>query len=237
MPLPSPQIPKMVRTFSVIIMLCTMCVCQALACLNTYQFKTFPVGIVGDQIITVDVQVMRTEAISIANKLDEEVSNEFAAGWILYTYSATYTQFQKLVSVIPVDTVYVGPRTYLKDLQKAYKRIYESILTECPSIRTFTPKTITFCDFQSNCQLVAKERDSLLKTDFLKVNDEKYEVHALKDTTYYAIPNRDVYFNDLQSFRISSVRVFETKGVKLMVCHLERGNEIGRDIIPQTLTI
>ena len=75
------------------------------ACLNTYQFKIFPVGVSQDKIITVDVQIRRTSQVEGNRwlKLGLEKADEWSEMWILYSYVSAYDKNQKLLSLTPLD--------------------------------------------------------------------------------------------------------------------------------------
>ena len=221
----------MVRTLSVIIVLCAMGMSSVQACLGTHQFKTFPVGVLNDQIITVDVQVIRTEAISIADKLDEEVSNEFAAGWVLYVYEASYSLKQELLSLQPYDTLYVYNESYLRKLQIAYTAVYHNIVAKYETLERLVPQSISFCDYQKECELVSLEYDSQKKKDFLRFQGKEHPFSIIRDTTFYGMPWSLKYAESAEGLYISSVRVLKTPKHTLLMVHLENGHEISMGMI------
>lgn len=201
--------------------------CQiASACMNTYQFKIFPVGVVDGKIITVDFKIRRTSQIEGNRwlKLNLKNASEFDIMWLLDAYISTYDQKQKLLSSEPIDSTYSLDANYRTKLQSVYQTGFSKIKSTYPTIELFKAETISFCDFKQKCKLMAIESDTINKRDYLKFAKKKHELPVFHDKEYFGFGKRapekaiDLY--------ISSVRTYKTKNLTLVLSHLATGHEI-----------
>lgn len=198
------------------------------ACLNTYQFKIFPIGIYQDKIVTVDVQVRRTSQIEGNRWLGLNLKNpdEFSVMWILCTRISTYDKNQKTQSSTPIDTVYAIGKDYSDTLLSAYQACYNSVLKQYPSIELFTPDYISFCDYQKKCDLLSVTNDTIQNTDYLTLEEKKYPIKVIRDTSYFAFNNSPYHSGNTTGLYISSTRTYKTESMTLVLAHLETGHEI-----------
>lgn len=201
---------------------------NAFSCLNTYQFKIFPVGVHLEKIITVDVQIRRTSHDEGSRwlGLDLDDPGRMQAMWILYTHIASYDKNQKIQTLTPVDTVYTIGKNYTETLLDAYQTAYNSILKQHPSIELFAPEYISFCDYQKKCDLLSVTHDTLQNSDYLTFETTKYPVAIISDSTYYAFNNSPYYSGSTAWLYTSSVRIYKTATMTLVMTHLETGHEI-----------
>jgi len=203
---------------------------SSFACLNTYQLKIFPVGTDSTGILTVDVEVLRTSQWEGNRwyKLGIDKPGEWEEMFILKAAISTYDYKQKLVSCQPFDTAFsMGPH-YLDTLQKVFAAGMEMILKSHKTIELFTPVSISFCDFQHTCKRAGVQYDSTAGKDYIFFKKKKSELLVLKDSTYYGIQTSVENTADLY---ISSVRIFQTKAITLVMTHLETGHEIMMGLI------
>jgi len=214
--------------------ICTLlilCLCTTLssfACMSAYQFKIFPVGIVGNEIVTIDFQIHRGGTMS--------ENEEFLMDWYLRAYISTYNQNQQLIKATPFDSVKIKSNGYLPKLQEMYNAAFTKIQTNFPTIELFTPTYISFCDFQTKCKLIeihtvndtitySATRTEIYKTpNALLYKNKKYPLDIVKDTLYYGFGVKGALEAVGIPYHISSYRIYETKTVKLIVFHLATGN-------------
>jgi len=199
------------------------------ACLNTYQFKIFPVGVSQDKIVTVDVQIRRTSQVEGNRwlKLGLEKTDEWGEMWILYSYISTYDKKQKLISLTSLDTTYSIGKTYADTLYKTYQRGLKKITTEFSDIEYFKPEYISFCDFQQKCNLVKIQSDTVSNKDYVVYEGKKYQTDIVKDTSYYGFDRSPYHPETITGLYINSIRVYKTKTITLLITHLATGHEIG----------
>jgi hypothetical protein len=198
------------------------------ACLNTYQFKIFPVGVSQDKIITVDVQIRRTSQVE-GNRwlnLGLEKTDEWSEMWILYSYVSAYDKNQKLISLTPLDTTYSIGKNYSDTLDKAYQNGLKKIANEFTDLEYFRPDYISFCDFQQKCNIVKIQSDTLSSKDFVIYEGKKYQTDIVRDTSYYGFGRSPYHPETITGLYINSVRVYKTKTLTLLVTHLVTGHEI-----------
>jgi hypothetical protein len=198
------------------------------ACLNTYQFKIFPIGVSQGKIITVDVQIRRTSQVEGNRwlKLGLEKADEWSEMWILYSYISTYDKNQKLISLTPIDTLYSIEGTYSDTLDITYQRGLKKIAAEFTDVEYFKPEYISFCDFQQKCNLVRIQSDSVSNKDFIVYEGKKYQTDILRDTSYYGFGKSHYHPETITGLYINSVRVYKTKAITLLVTHLATGHQI-----------
>lgn len=198
------------------------------ACLNTYQFKIFPVGVSQDKIVTVDVQIRRTSQVEGNRwlKLGLEKADEWGEMWILYSYISTYDKKQKLISLTSLDTTYSIGKTYADTLYKTYQRGLKKITTEFSDIEYFKPEYISFCDFQQKCNLVKIQSDTVSNKDYVVYEGKRYETNIISDSSYYAFGNSPYHPDNIEGLFVNSIRVYKTKTMTLLLTHLATGHEI-----------
>ncbi len=210
-----------------------VCLCSSLssfACLSAYQFKIFPVGVVGNEIVTVDFQIHRGGTMS--------ENDEFLMDWYLRAYISTYNQNQQLIKAALFDSVEIKSNEYLPKLQEMYNAAFAKIQTDFPSMELFTPTYISFCDFQTKCKLIeihtvndtitfsATYTKTYKIPDALLYKNKKYPLDILKDTLYFGFGTKDVLETLYVPYHISSYRIYEAGTVKLIVFHLGTGDDL-----------
>lgn len=211
-----------------ILFILTLQTTLSFACLNTYQFKIFPVGVSQDKIVTVDVQIRRTSQVEGNRrlKLGFERAEEWGRMWILYSYISTYDKKQKLISLTPLDTIFSVGKTYADTLDKAFQRGLKKIATAFTDIEYFKPEYISFCDFQQECNLVKIQSDTLSNGDYLVYEGKKYQALIVQDTSYYGFGRSPYHPETIAALYINSIRRYKTKTITLLITHLATGHEI-----------
>jgi hypothetical protein len=196
--------------------------------LNAYQFKLFPVGILQDKIITVDVQISRTSQVEGNRwlKLGLEKTDEWSEMWILYSYISTYNKNQILISSTPLDTTYSIGKNYSDNLDRAYQSGLKIIAKEYPDLEYFRPDYISFCDFQHKCNIVKIQSDTISNRDFVIYDGKKYQTDIVRDTSYYGFGRSSYHPETITGLYINSVRIYKTKTLTLLVTHLATGHEM-----------
>ena len=195
------------------------------ACLNTYQFKVFPVGVSNKQIITVDVIVKRTSQEEGNYKLKFGLTDykKFDDMWILYSSISTYDKNQKLLSNIPMDTVYALGESYTDTLNKTFLEGVTRIENEFTDLEYFTPEYISFCDFQQKCNRVQVKTDTVLNRDYIIFDGETYQIELKKERSEYNITQDKGSLGPFESLYVNSVRVYKTTHLTLCVNHIRIG--------------
>ncbi|RZJ67459.1 MAG: hypothetical protein EOO50_05585 [Flavobacterium sp.] len=203
----------------------------ASACLNTYQFKIFPVGVVNGNIVSVDFKIRRTSKAEGNQMLDLGLKDARAMDvmWILDAYISTYDKSQKLLTSEHFEQVYSLEEDYGSKLQSVYSVCLSKIKSANPTIDLFKPDYISFCDYQQKCKLVAIESDTIKHLDYMSYNKKKHLLPVMRDTSYYGFggnaPEKAI---DLY---VSSVRVYKSKNMTLVMSHLETGHEISMNLM------
>lgn len=204
------------------------------ACLNTYQFKIFPVGIIDSKITTVDVQIMRTsqyEGNYILNpNMNYDEHNDWTISesemWILYSYISVYDKNQKLLSSTPFDTTYSIGHNYIDSLQSTFNAAYTKIINDNHDIELFVLEYISFCDFQKKCNNLETLYDSTSNTNYIIYQNKKHKIDIINDTSYYAFGSNHYNPETLEWLYINSIRTFKTKDTELIITHLITGHEL-----------
>lgn len=196
----------------------------ATACMNTFQFKVFPVGVLGDQIVSVDVILKRTSQIEGCNwlALDCPDADEFKGMWIMQTYIGIYDREQQLQKLTPVDTLH-SFQEYTEVLSEGYEHAYQQIVNKHPEIERFEPLSLTNCDHVKDCGYYSVRYDSLSGKDFLVMGQKIYPLPIVQDSAYYGFGNSYYYRGNTLAQSIGSVRVFRNSSMTLVLAHLQTG--------------
>ena len=216
-------------------------------CANAYIFKVFPVGIINDTIISIDVQIHRSDNFYILDDnglpIEEEDGYLF---WILRTYISKYDKQQQLFSSEMVDSVRFAKYEYKQELEKSYQLAFHKI--DKQNLALFNCEYISFCGYQHSCELVALNEGKIVYRNqeySLPILDVKNKYYFGFDQFYfpdYSSYDEDddylaseegieIYNNLINGFAISSVRKFSTQGYELIVSHLQRGHELAMNWI------
>ena len=212
---------------------------SAFPCGWAYQFKIFPVGVMGDTIVTVDVKMQRSDYV--ANITDEETIKEdfYDLQWQLKSYVTKYNSKQIPYSSVLIDSLDVKDGDYSKDLDRIYKQAFLKILQNTKNIKLFTPIDISFCEYQEKCKTVAREENNII----YKNKKYRLEILDLKNRDYYGFngfyfqgeeddaywdtkEGREIYRDIVNGFAIGSIRRFTVSDKELVVIHLQRGHEL-----------
>lgn len=201
---------------------------SALACLNTYQYKIFPIGTLDGDLVTIDFQIQRSEDNSPAR----HVKIGFGKGpqeqqiWRLKSYISTYDKHQKLQFNLAQDIGQARGEDYTKKLKTLYQTALAEAVKKYPKMVLFNPQGISFCNFNKDCDLVSIKYDVEQKKDFVFYNGQSYEIGILKDSSYIGFNNSLYYANHSTAFYLSSSRTYINKTGRLLVCHYETGTNL-----------
>jgi hypothetical protein len=203
-------------------------------CFETYQYKIFPIGVLGeDSIITIDFDIKRTHIRGYNNrnkiKIKPTEKGHFAdMMFVLYSRISIYDKHQNRISSTIVDTVISIGRHYDIVLKEEHARVFESVLYKFSNIDLFKNTYISFCDFQRNCKQLVISHDTTLNENFVTHKSKKYIFNRLSDTIQNTF-NSPYHSTNALYYRISSVRIFKSKNIELLVFHLGNGHELGFD--------
>ncbi len=200
------------------------------ACLHAYQFKVFPVGTVGEEIITVDFMLTRIDTYTGAKQFkftNLTEKQEMSPMWILKSFISTYDKNQKIIRNTALDTTYIIGSEYADSLSVMYKRAFAEIKATQKSIELFKPNSFTFCEYQNQCKKVEIGYDTATLSNYFISDDKKYTVTAFSDTVYYAVPHQNPYPAEFSYFTVNSVRVYKNKKTTLLIAHICMGDAMG----------
>lgn len=203
-------------------------------CAGAYQFKMFPVGMVGDDIVTVDMQMWRSDFCM--DDLDSGRGAFEGGCWTLQSYISRYDKNQKLLSSVKADSIQIRGFFYDKVLGLLYSKVFDRVVKENKNISLFTPEYISFCGYQQKCNMVALTGKNLLykqkKYPLTILDMENHAYYGFNHNYFQAYEgkitseDKEVYDKLIEGFAISSVRRFTVQGKELLVVHLQRGHEL-----------
>ena len=198
----------------------------SMACLNTSQFKIFPVGIENAHIVSVDVFIKRTSLGQGNAQYNKSFSSIGSNGrmWVLFVYISTSDFSQKNKKCIPFDTLFACGDHYLDTLQKGYTRALNKISISYPSLELFSPEYISFCGMQKKCSIVSLHYDSTAQYDYLSYKGKDYLLPIIHDTTDYGFGFRPYYSENLKGLNVGSVRLYKSKKISLVVIQMASGD-------------
>mgnify|MGYP006278291689 CR=1 FL=1 len=202
---------------------------SSFACLNTYQFKIFPVGVYQDTILAIDVQIRRTSQAEGADRMELGLDSVDGGSemWIIKAFVSKYNKKQKLIKKEHFGITYSIGKNYLDSLQRIYLKGFNKLNNQYPDLKQFKPVYLSFCDFQQSCELVELYNDSATDKNFLIYEGKKYPVDIIRDSTYYAFGERVYHSGNILDLYLNSIRIYQANGYLLVISHLATGQEIG----------
>ncbi len=201
---------------------------SSIACLSAYQFKVFPVGVIHNYIVTLDVQIHRSEETAATARFAPwgRSGGEWTPMWTLRTFISVYDWQQKPLLTLPAGTECAIDRPYGTKLAQAYTKAFTAIVQRYPAITLFKPDYLSFCDFQRKGEKVSLLADTLTHSTCLVYENKRYSVPAFHDTTYYGLSRSEEPI--IESFALSSVRVYTAGKIQLVLAHLASGQDLGK---------
>ena len=121
-----------------------------------------------------------------------------------------------------IDSTYSVGEYYSEKLSSVHKEVLEVILKDYPSIELFKVKSISFCDFKKECDYLTMQYDSITETTSLNYEKQKYDLAIFKNKENYYLNGENLQYS-ISYYTISSVRIYKTKKVKLVIAHLGTG--------------
>lgn len=210
------------------------------SCYNADLNKTFPIGISNDTILSLNMKIHRTNAISLNNAIRGNVINEiksenniiaYELGWSINTYIAKYDLSHNLIESIALDSARfysLEEESIIEELSVMYSRGYNYITEAYKSIELFEPIDIFFCDKSTRCQnLFPPENSGIISesdiNEILSILRNKFDVNL------YSYDNpKDILFSSL-----SSVRKYTSEKFDMFVIHIQIGQILGDEKTPQ----
>ncbi|CAL2076090.1 conserved exported protein of unknown function [Tenacibaculum sp. 190524A02b] len=192
------------------------CLQSSFACLSAEQFKIFPFGVNKETIVTFDVYISRDSYL----KTDKDSFKFPNVSWELKTYISVYNSDTTLKSTKEFYSKSIEKETYLEELNRIYLKAYKTVKQQYKAINLFKPEHISFCGFQKKCNILYVENDTILNKNYLVYKDKKQSISLNKFSSY----KKSMTFSDnLTFYNLSSIRRFTTKGIQLIIGHLEMG--------------
>ncbi|WP_291724209.1 hypothetical protein [Bernardetia sp.] len=206
------------------------------SCLGAEQLKTFPIGIYEGNIITIDIEILRTESNTLRNANIPD--DAYYMAWVLQSHISIYDLEQNLISTKRQDSVVIFRPTYIDKVTELYKKSRRKVLRKYRKIELLQPKNLTFYSlgyFEEDSTAFPKKRninvlyDSLTKEYSAFHQQKKYSLPLLTDSTHYFIPDDlDEYRNThLYPGGISSMSTYTSKNYELIIIHLQGGMGMG----------
>jgi hypothetical protein len=202
---------------------------SSFGCLNTYQFKIFPVGVYNDTILTIDVLIRRTSQVEGNRWLELGLDSldEWSEMWIINAFISKYDKNQKLFEKKDIGMTYSIGENYLDSLQTIYLKGFDKIKSLYSDLKVFKPTYISFCDFQQSCELIELSNDSITDKDYLIYDKKKYPVDIIRDTSYYAFGKCVYHPENILGLYANSIRIYKSDNYQLVISHIATGHEIG----------
>lgn len=189
------------------------------ACLDARQHKLFPIGAIDGTIIFIEAHIHRTDD----NEKNDSDRFKVKVKWQIKSYISIYDTSQNLISKTEIDTEEIKGSSYLPLLQSSYNRGFLEIKSIYKDIDYFKTDYISFCDYQKKCNKLELKSDTLAKKNSFIYKKKDYTI-TLKENKK---DKESVLFTDnLSSYFISSVRIYKTEDIELVIGHLATGHEV-----------
>ncbi len=211
------------RNIMLCLLLLYLSVSAAQACLVANQYKVFPIGMVGDTVVTLDVEIHRNHLGSIHRwaGLSASGTDDFSAGFSLRFYINKYSAEQQLLESRVACTSYSFIGDYQKELNESALLIIDSVLSNYKDITVFQPQQMTYCDFRRDCKRAyISEKDTA--ANHLVFDGVPINLPILSDTANRFTKGEQ----ELNWQHISSVRTYTVKGQLWGFIHLGGGHEL-----------
>jgi hypothetical protein len=192
------------------------------ACLSAYQFKTYPVGIVGDTIVSIDFKIHRSEyksGVSRGKVLHDTTKSFRDEYYTIIPFKVYYTLKQEVISMDTLDTIYVPTRDYRDSIQKVYLFELEELLFTEPNLELFNANHLSFCQYYSKCSIVSIKTDSITLETSVTYKNKEYNIPVLKDSSYYGFNTEHITSTE-NVYNINSIRVYSTPNIEIVMLHL-----------------
>ncbi len=196
---------------------------NSFACLSTTQYKTFPIGTINNQIITIDAYISRSDYIDRDNKSEYNFPKIM---WIIESYISIYNEKQELISTKLIEKRQLKKEKYLPLLREIYLKGIRLINDEFKGIEYFKPEYISFGDFQKKCEKLELKHDTISKKDLLVYKKKEYHIRLESLKGYENYKTSMLFPNSLSAYLISSIRIYKTNKIELVIGHIETGHEI-----------
>ncbi|WP_196888858.1 hypothetical protein [Aureivirga sp. CE67] len=197
---------------TILFLVFTLTTFSSFACREALQLKTFPIGILDDKIIAMDVIIKRSDPRVRINKEKYK--------WFLTTYISEYNREGELILVKEMDCIEFLKDDYEDELKELFQNTLDSTKKTYKGLEKLQPKYISFCNYSGNCELLKKTFEK--ENFYLKYKKKKYSVHLDN------FLNFDKVINTYEGhYELSSIRVFEAGDVQIVLGHLGKGHELG----------
>lgn len=202
------------------------------ACDSAYLFKVFPIGMCGDTIISIDINIFRgfnpnlkidhtfQGSITFNNKSISETLSE--TKWYLKSYITKYDEKQNPIEITPIDSVILRGNYCNEELQIIYEKAYKKIISEYKGIELFKTKDFYFGNFEE------KYKDLEIKDKQFIYKKQAYPIQIANDSTYYGIEKSE-YLGLFIPPMIGTVRRYTLNDIELIVVHAQIGQILGGD--------
>ena len=201
---------------------------DAFGCLNTYQFRVFPIGHDKGQIVTLDYKVYRTSQIEGSRRVDFALDSTKMTDvmWILIGNISHYDYNQQLIKTSTFDTILSLDRFYLTELSISFKKGLKLIKNDYSELDFFEPIDIYFCDYSDSCSIAKITIDTIQGASFIKTHDLNFEITVIKNQDFYGFDNSPYFGNNLKGMNFNSVRTYKSKEFELIVFHTATGMKL-----------
>lgn len=201
---------------------------SAFACMNTFQRKIFPIGVADGKILALQVEILRTsiEEGRFRYGLEAPDGSEYGIMWMLVSSQVELDKTGKSVFRGPVDTTFAISESYSAELADIFSAHLNQARADLPQLELFTPEYASDCEYQKTCERVTLISDSARKADFLLVEGKEIPAAGLAEaakTSHERLSTEPPFALYLD---ISTVRIFNTSSLRIMVVHLGQGEDL-----------
>lgn len=204
------------------------------ACLHAFQHKIYPVGIIEEQVITIDISIQRTSQNEGARPLGIEVAegSEHEPMWLLSASIANYTFQQKLISQKVYADCHSLGISYADSVEQLYARTLANLLDSLPELEQFALVEMTDCLAHKDCQFIGLKSDTTAgRKAFLLHDRREFEVFYTQDSSHLDFADSPYFDPALESYIIGTTRMYKLGDATLILAHVQTGHEVAVGMI------
>lgn len=206
---------KIKIVFVVLLLLSQTIVFACNICSSTTQHKSFPVGLSDNIFFSIDFVIKR------ADYFEENNESKHKIKWILRSFISEYNLNAKLIAKKEFEVKDIFSSNYSSLLKEMYLKGFNNLKQK--KLEYFETDYISFCNYQKKCKKLSFVHDTITKKDFFIYKDKKVEMDLEPFIPYEEKPLNSY---NLIAYYISSIRIFKSNKIELIVPHLESGHEI-----------
>ncbi len=211
-------------------------ICPLQACSYAYQYSLFPMGLSGDKLILIEVEMERyvnTPDAGIPRPRYErpiEISVRWKGNLKLRAWNLSSQRLETEILSEIANQIDIDDKTYHEELRPYFQQGYE-MAEKLPFFKPSTLPLVGNCRYDISCTFLKKEIDSISPNLYFFINKEEYKDKKIKvefppillqkfenmskqnfsDMETVANQSQVEYF---KSWKAHSVRIYEINGLK-----------------------